>query len=210
MTLRRQFAFLLVALSLLLSSTTCQKNKPQLPPKMLAPTLAVEVPNQIPEIEPPPESPAPQQEASAEEPPPKKSPPKHHNSKKPAQPAAANQPNTPPPSTPAPSTSPNSTVAANRPPANPVAESAPDTAIAANVSSQTLVRQKQTTAELIDSTEKDLKGLNHGLSHDEENMLMQIKSHIAQSRSATKDGDFERAYNLALKAHLLTDALLKK
>ena len=30
------------------------------------------------------------------------------------------------------------------------------------------------------------------------------------SRSATKDGDYERAYNLATKAHLLSDALLKK
>ena len=210
MTLRRQFAFLLVALLLLLSSTTCEKNKPQLPPKMQAPTLAVSAPDQIPEITPPPESPAPQQEASVEEPPPKKPPPKHHNSKKPAQPAAANPPGTPAPNPPAPSTQANSTVAVNRPPVNSVVESAPDTAIAADVSSQQLVRQKQTTADLIDSTEKDLKGLNHGLSHDEENMLTQIKSYIAQSRSATKDGDFERAYNLAVKAHLLADALLKK
>jgi hypothetical protein len=173
---------------------------------MQAPTLAVSVPDQIPEIEAPPESPAPQQEASAQEPPPKKSPPKHHNSKKPAQPAAANQP-----SPLAPSTQANNTVAANRPPVNPVVESPPpDTAIAAEVSSQQVVRQKQSTAELIESTEKDLKGLNHGLSHDEENMLTQIKTYIAQSRKATTDGDFERAYNLAVKAHLLTDALLKR
>jgi len=203
MALKRQFALLLVAL-LLLSSTTCEKKKPQLPAKMQAPTLEVSVPNEIAETEPPPESPAPQQEASAEEAPPKKSQPKHHNSKKPAQPAPVTQAN-PPASPPA-----NSTVAVNRPPVNPVVEGAPDTAIAADVSSQTIVRQKQTTTELIDSAEKNLKGLNHSLSHDEETMLMQIKSYIAQSRKATSDGDFERAYNLAVKAHLLADALLKK
>ena len=41
-------------------------------------------------------------------------------------------------------------------------------------------------------------------------MVTQIKSYIAQSRKATSDGDFERAYNLAMKAHLLADALVKK
>ena len=102
-------------------------------------------------------------------------------------------------------------MAVNRPPVNSVVESARRTRPSLLMSpARQLVRQKQTTAELIDSAEKDLKGLNHGLSHDEENMLTQIKSYIAQSRKATRDGDFERAYNLAVKAHLLTDALLKK
>ena len=85
-----------------------------------------------------------------------------------------------------------------------------DTAIAADVTSQQLFKQKQTTTELLDSTEKNLKGLNRGLNHDEEIMLTQIKSYIAQSRKATTDGDFERAYNLAMKAHLLAEALLKQ
>jgi outer membrane biosynthesis protein TonB len=202
MTFRRQFAVLLVALAVLLGSA-CQQKKPQLPAKMQAPTLAVSVPDQIPEIALPPEPPAQQQQAAVEEPPPKKPPPKHHNSKKPAQPpvtqanAQANAQANP-------------AMAANRPPANPVVETPADTAIAAAVTSQQLNRQKQTTAELLDSTEKDLKGLNQSLSHDEESMLAQIKSYIAQSHKATSDGDFERAYNLAMKAHLLTDALLKK
>ena len=199
MILRRQFAVFLVALLLLLS-TACEKQKPQLPPKMEAPTLAVSVPNQIPEIDVPPEQPAQQQAATLQEPPPKKAPPKHHNSKKPAEPPPANQAGN----------QATTTVAVNRPPANSAVETPGDTAIAAEVSNQTLTRQKQTTVELLDSTEKDLKGLNRGLNHDEEAMLTQIKSYIAQSRKATSDGDFERAYNLAVKAHLLSDALLKK
>ena len=222
MKLRRQFAVFLVALLLLLS-TACEKQKPQLPAKMQAPTLAVSVPDQIPEIDVPPEQPAPQQEATLQEGPPKKAPPKHRSAKKPAQPPPANQANNqsnttavnrPPLNQPAPaspaSSQANTTVAVNRPPVSSGAEAQGDTAIAAEVSNQTITRQKQSTAELIDSTEKDLKGLNRGLNHDEEAMLTQIKSYVAQSRKATNDGDFERAYNLAMKAHLLADALLKK
>jgi len=194
MTFWRQFAVLIAALGLLLD-VACEKKKPQLPSNLHAPTLSVAVPEEIPEIELPPEPPAQTQEATVEEPPPKKSPPKRRGSKKPAQPPAAQA---------------TTTTAVSRPPVNSVVEPAPDTAIAAEVTTQTLNRQKQTTTELLDTTEKNLKGLNRGLSHDEENMLAQIRSYIAQSQKATKDGDFERAYNLAVKAHLLADALVKK
>ncbi len=100
-------------------------------------------------------------------------------------------------------------MASAHPPANPV-EAAPDTAIAADVSGAQLVQQKQTTAQLLDATEKTLNGLNRSLSHDEEQIVAQVRSYIVQSRKATSDGDFERAYNLATKAHLLSDALVKK
>jgi len=203
MTSWRQFAVLVVALGLL-HNAGCQKKQAQLPPKMQAPTLAVTVPDQIPEIELPPEPSATQGEATVQEPPPKKAPAKHHNAKKPAQPQLVTQASTQA------NTQANPTVAANRPPVNPAVETTNDTAIAADVTSQQLNRQKQTTTDLLNSTEKDLKSLNRGLSHDEEAMLTQIKSYIAQSRKATSDGDFERAYNLAMKAHLLADALVKK
>lgn len=83
-------------------------------------------------------------------------------------------------------------------------------AIAADVSSAQLMQQKQTTTQLLDATEKTVNGLNRTLSHDEEEIVNQIRSYVAQSRKATVDGDFERAYNLATKAHLLSDALVKK
>ncbi|MGB9257511.1 MAG: hypothetical protein WCC25_21925, partial [Candidatus Korobacteraceae bacterium] len=79
-----------------------------------------------------------------------------------------------------------------------------------DVNSAQLSQQVRTTAQLIDETEKTLNGLNHTLSHDQEEIVNQIRSYIGQSRTATKDGDFERAYNLATKAHLLSDALVKK
>ncbi len=191
----RQFAVLTVVVGLLLN-TACQKKKQQVAINKQAPTLTVPVPDQIPEEPLPPEPQAPAQEATAEEPPAKK-PPAKHRSKKPAQPPPANGQNNP-------------TVATNHPPANPAAEAPANTAIAADITNQQIVQQKQTTSELLDSTEKELKGLNGTLRHDEEIMVTQIKSYIGQSHKATTDGDFERAYNLAVKAHLLADALIKK
>ncbi|HEX8810986.1 MAG TPA: hypothetical protein VF742_03230 [Terracidiphilus sp.] len=191
----RQFAVFVVVLGLLLS-TACTKKKAQLAVNKTAPTLAVSVPDQIPEEALPPEPAAPQ-EATVEEPPAKKAPAKHRGAKKPAQTPAGNQANT--------------TVAVNQPPPNPAGEPT-DTAIAAEVSSQQLSEQKHSTALLLDSTEKELKALAQkgGLSHDEETIVKQIESYIKQSQNATLARDFERAYNLASKAHLLADALVKK
>lgn len=199
MTYGRQVVVSVVATGLLLG-VGCRKQKQRLAVNMQAPTIVVEVvPNQIPEIALPTEPPPAQQEATVAEPPPKKTPQKRH--KKPAtapatQSTAANQANT--------------AVAANRPPVNPALETTIDKAIAADVSSQTLTHQKETTAQWLESAEKNLKAVKHELSPDEEKMVTQIKSYITQSRNATRDGDYERAYNLAQKAHLLADALVKQ
>jgi len=91
-----------------------------------------------------------------------------------------------------------------------MSEAPPDTAIAADVPSAELTQQKQSTAQLLEATEKTLDTLSRSLNHDEEEMVAQIRSYVTQSRKATTDGDFERAYNLATKAHLLSDALVKK
>jgi len=207
----RQFVLGVLAIGLLLLSA-CTKKRPQLPTQAQVPTdtVAVPLPAEIAQVKPPPPPPPPQEEAPPPEEP-KPTPPKHHRRKS-TQSSATAQASPPPAATaPPPATSNNTTVAAARPPANPAAEAAPpDTAIAADVSSAQLSRQKQTTAQLLDSTEKTLGGLNRGLSHDEEEMVSQIRSYIAQSKSATSAGDFERAYNLATKAHLLSDALVKK
>ena len=189
----RQFAVFLVALGLLLG-VACQKKKQVAQVPKTAPTLAVEGPDRIPEEALPVEPPPAQQEAKAEEPPPKKKPPKHRNATKPAAPPPANTQNNP-------------TVAVNRPPA---IEAPVDTAIAADVPNEKLLQQKQKTADLLDSTEKTLKNLNRTLTPDEEAMVTQVKSYITQSHNATRDGDYERAFNLAKKAQLLAEALVKK
>jgi hypothetical protein len=111
---------------------------------------------------------------------------------------------------PNPTQSGNTTVALSHPPANPAIEAPPDTAIGADIPGAQLLQQKQTTTQLLEATEKTLSGLPHNLSHDDEQMVMQIRSYLTQSRKATTDGDFERAFNLATKAHLLSDALVKK
>ena len=189
----RQFAVVLVALGLLLGAA-CQKKKQVAPLPKTAPTLAVEGPDTIPEEALPTEPPPAQQEAKAEEPPPKKKPPKRRSAPKPTIPPASNQSNT--------------TVAVNRPLA---ADPPVDTAIAADVSNEKLLQQKQTTSDLLDSTEKNLKAvMSHQLTADEEAMVTQVKSYILQSHKATSDGDYERAFNLAKKAQLLADALVKK
>ena len=63
---------------------------------------------------------------------------------------------------------------------------------------------------MVDATENALKGINRSLSDEEKSMRSQIQSYLQQSRKATADGDFERAYNLAKKAQLLAEALVKK
>ena len=198
MNLGRQIIVLGVA-SGLLYSTGCAKKTPQLPTqaKVPADTVPSNLPPEISEEVPPaPPPPAPKPEISEDE---QQTKPAQHHKKKPASPPATTSSTSTPPS--------NTTIAAARPPANPAR---PDPAINADVPSAELSQQKQTTAQLLEETEKALGTLNRSLSHDEEGIVNQIRSYIGQSRSATKDGDYERAYNLATKAHLLSDALHKK
>lgn len=204
MNILRQFAATVLGLSLLLS-VACKKKKPPLPPQAQAPTVSVPVDAEISQA-PPAAPPEPQQQATATPVPEKpKTPPRHR--KKPAPqppPSTQESASASPPSNPG-----TTTVAASHPPLNP-AGSAPDTAIAADASSQQVNVQKQNTTELLAAAEKNLQSANRTLSHDEQAMVAQIKTYIEQSRKATSDKDFERAYNLATKARLLSDALVKK
>jgi hypothetical protein len=65
------------------------------------------------------------------------------------------------------------------------------------------------TDQLLQTAENDLNSIKRELSQDEKDMVTQIKAFITQSRDATKNNDQVRAYNLAVKAHLLSDALAK-
>jgi outer membrane biosynthesis protein TonB len=71
------------------------------------------------------------------------------------------------------------------------------------------IHQKLNTNQLLEATDYNLKNLSRALNADEQAMLQRIRSYMQQSRDAAKDGDSERAYNLALKAHLLSDELIK-
>jgi len=60
------------------------------------------------------------------------------------------------------------------------------------------------------ATEENLKKLEgHPLNASQQEMVSQIKQFMEQSKKAVAEGDADRAHNLALKAHLLSDELLK-
>ncbi len=202
-----------VVVWLLLYTPGCSKKPSQLPTQAKAPveTIPSSLPPEISEETPPePPPPEPKQEEPLPEPA-KPKPAQHHKKKSTTTtPPATTTAQGGAPAPAAPASSGNTTIAAAHSPANPSAEAPSTAAIGADVNSAQLSQQVRTTAQLLDETEKTLNGLNHTLSHDQEEIVNQIRSYIGQSRTATKDGDFERAYNLATKAHLLSDALVKK
>jgi hypothetical protein len=69
---------------------------------------------------------------------------------------------------------------------------------------------KSSTEQLKAATEENLKkaaGLQ--LSSSQQEMVNQIKEFMEQSKAAVAAGDLERGHNLALKANLLSDELVK-
>jgi hypothetical protein len=71
------------------------------------------------------------------------------------------------------------------------------------------LHQKQTTAQLLQSTEDNLRTVNNP-NNDQQAMIAQIRNFLAQARQAQTDNDLVRAHNLALKAHLLSDELVRR
>ena len=184
----------------------CEKKKASLPPKTQAPTVAVVLPDELPLTQAPDDSSAPVAQVT---PPPPQSKTKP---KKPAKntPTTAKKTSPPesPPSQPPPATP--QTVASARPPKPPDAEIGTTSALVAAVPNAQVLQQKEDTARMVDATENALKGLTRSLSDDEKSMRTQIQSYLQQSHKATTDGDYERAFNLAKKAQLLAEALVKK
>ncbi len=68
---------------------------------------------------------------------------------------------------------------------------------------------RQTTEQLLLSTEANLKSLQRVLNPDERSLLQQIQLFMTLSREASQSQDLVRAHNLALKAHLLSDELVR-
>jgi hypothetical protein len=66
------------------------------------------------------------------------------------------------------------------------------------------------TDQLLRTAESNLNGIKRQLNKDEEAMLAQIREFINQSRKATTENDPERAHNLAVKARVLSDELVKQ
>ncbi len=197
---KRQFVMGLLV-PLLAIQLACHKKqatqKTKLPGPAEAPTLTQTLPDEI-RPEPLPENP--QEAAATPEPPPL---PKKKTRKK----AKATPPTTPPSS---PQTTTPTATAEVHPPPNP-ATAAAEVAIGPDITSAEAARDRQSTTNLLDATEKQLTHVNNNnLSSDQQSMLAQIKTYINQSRKAITEGDYERASNLAKKAQLLADELMKQ
>jgi hypothetical protein len=81
--------------------------------------------------------------------------------------------------------------------------------ITADVPRAAVQSQTQNTEQLLRNSEVRLAGIIRALSESEQGMLRQARNYIAQSNQALRSGEIERAYNLAVKASLLTNELTK-
>lgn len=87
----------------------------------------------------------------------------------------------------------------------------PTTQLAPGITVEQAARQRETTYRLLNSSDNALKQLSgRQLNNDQQEAVTQIRKFIEQSKAADKDGDLQRAYKLALKAHLLSDGLVKE
>lgn len=210
--MQAQFQWRILAIALacmLVFAGGCKKKKPPLPtPQAQAPTITTPAPRpETPATTATPPAPAPDSTATPTENAASQKPSPSHPKrvggklhKHPSVTAAKKQ------SPPAPVTPPVSTTAkASAPsPEEAVGQIAPD------MSQSAASQAQQSTTQLLDSAELNLRNLTRTLNNDELNTVSQIRSYIAQSRVALKDQDIERAHNLALKAHQLSDVLVRQ
>ncbi len=198
------FVFVLLLSSGLFGLTGCWfKRKPPVPqPQAQAPTTT-QTPappqEQPPATEPQPEQKPAETAQTAETKPKPKPKPKNHTAHKQAPPA------------PKPEEKPQQEAVLKPPPKIIIQEGGAD-ASSGQISTTTQgPRQSDlSTAKLLEATEANLRSLKRTLNADEQATVAQIKDYVEQSRAATKQQDLVRAHNLALKAHLLSDELVKK
>lgn len=205
--MKRQLSFIgIVALVVSLSGCPFKKHQPPIPQQGQAPTVqpepvpppVVETPPEPQPVPPPPETPP----EKAEDKTPKKKP----SPKKPATPATASQQaNQPAASAPPPAPAKTSKLIIQEG-NSPNSEGQLAAGVGLNDSS---ARAKQTTDQLLQAAQGNLNGINRPLSPEEQAMVAQIKDYMTQARKATDDSDTVRAHNLALKAYLLSDELVK-
>lgn len=189
----------ILALALLIVLSGCKKKKPNVPPpQQQAPTIT-QPQQQQPSVQQPPVQPTPQ---------PQTQPPAPTTQQQPAAPTTATKPK--PKTHKHPVAKKPVEPKSNKSVVKDGGENSPGGQLSASIPSDEASRQRQTTAQLRQTTENNLKSITRQLSGDEQSMVQQIRTYLLQSRAADNDGDTERAYNLALKARLLSDELVKQ
>lgn len=172
----------------------CKQKKSAVPPQAQAP--AITVPEKKPaEVTPPPLPPTEGQPGTKAEEIPTlpRAKPKHRVARKPAAPAATQS----------------AEKASGRVVVPQGGTSPTGTQLSPDLQPSQAIETRQSTAALLDATDSNLKGLTRQLTAEEQATVEQIRTYMAQSRSATTEGDLIRARNLAEKAHLLSEALVK-
>ena len=86
----------------------------------------------------------------------------------------------------------------------------PITQLAPGMTGEQAARQREVTNQLLAQTDASLQKLSgRTLSKDQQDTVAQIRKFMEQVKAAQAAGDLQRAYKLAVKAHLLADALEK-
>lgn len=84
------------------------------------------------------------------------------------------------------------------------------TQLAPGMTDEQAARQRQSTNQLLASTDVSLQKLSgQQLTKEQQDTVTQVRKFMEQVKAADAAGDLQRAYKLALKAHLLSDALAK-
>jgi len=87
----------------------------------------------------------------------------------------------------------------------------PTTQLSPSITEEQAARQRETTNQLLSSTDASLQKLDISqLTSDEKETVVQIRKFMEQAKAADAEGDPQRSYKLALKAHLLPDGVEKQ
>lgn len=82
--------------------------------------------------------------------------------------------------------------------------------LAPGMSAEQASSQRQNTTQLLAATDDNLKQIaSRQLSSTQQDSVSQIRKYMEQANAAEKAGDVQRAHNLASKALLLSDDLVK-
>lgn len=79
-----------------------------------------------------------------------------------------------------------------------------------DTTTQKASQERSTTEQLAAAADENLKKIaGRELSPSQQEMVNQVKQFMEQSKEAITEGDLERGHNLAVKARLLSDELVK-
>jgi hypothetical protein len=87
----------------------------------------------------------------------------------------------------------------------------PEVQLSPGMSQEQASHQRQNTTQLLTNTEANLKTISvRQLNANQQDVVKQIRTYMDQAKEAITSGDLPRAHNLAFKAHLLSNELLKQ